>query len=97
MKAHFCYALPGPGETNDTNSILPSGEMAEAIELLESARGVLECVAVLGGPDVDPSKIDLKEHVCKMSAAAAGAARLVRDAQAFLIEAKVVESEAGHG
>ena len=93
-------AAPHPSNTelrradNSTDSALPTGELAEAIELLQQARGVLECLEMFGEDDVDLSGLSLGQlgqHVRRMANAASGAARLVKSAQAFLIEARVVE------
>lgn len=79
------------------DSALPTDELAEAIELLQQARGMLECLEAFGEPGMGISECGLSadEHVRRMANAASGAARLVKNAQAFLIEARVIEATNG--
>ena len=83
------------GRHNGTDSKLPTGELAEAIELMEQAIGILNCLEVFGEPDVNVSGLSLLRP---MAQAASGASQLVTRAQAFLIEADVIEAaEVNHG
>lgn len=74
-----------------TVSPLQIDEIAEAINQLEGALGMLSCLEEVGGPALDRTGVVLKSHVAKMASAAAGVFHLVHRAQAILIEAPVVE------
>lgn len=77
-------------------SPLKTEEIAEAINQLEGALGMLSCLEEVGGPCMDFTGVELKRHVEQMAAAAGGIFHLVHRAQAILIEAPAIEVEAGH-
>lgn len=81
--------------TNATESALPTGELADALVMLEEARGIVECIGLMADVNVDVTGLRLEEVVRSMGSAAEGAARLVAQAEAFLIEAKEVEARRG--